>query len=178
VRFVDEQFSRELVGRDHPLLGHPTIAVSMISGGQAFNIVAPRCEASLDCRFLPGESYEQIVRRFEEGLKTTLPGDADAFELADVRGYPAMEADPNGPFVRNLLAVCGELTGQSAPEGVHYFADSGPFSQAGIQCVVFGPGDIAHAHKSEESLGLDQYFLAIETALNWLDRHADRSMLT
>jgi len=47
----------------------------------------------------------------------------------------------------------------------------------GIQCVLFGPGDIAHAHKAEEFLELDQYYLAIESVLGWLERHADRSIL-
>jgi acetylornithine deacetylase len=177
VRFVEEQFSRRLMDQTHPLVGHPTIAVSTISGGQAFNIVAPRCEAGIDWRFLPGQSHEQILRQFERELKAALPDDADAFEVTDVQGYPPMEADPTSPLVRNLLAGCRELTGQESPEGVYYFADSGPFHQAGIQCVVFGPGDIAHAHKAEEFLELDQYFLAIEVVLNWFRRHADQSIL-
>jgi succinyl-diaminopimelate desuccinylase len=177
VRFVEERFSRQLMGQDHPLLGHPTIAVSTIFGGQAFNIVAARCEAGIDYRFLPGQSHEAMVRQFERELKAALPGDADAFEVTEVRGYPPMEADPTGPLVRNLLAGCRELTGQDSPEGVYYFADSGPFNEAGIRCVVFGPGDIAHAHKAEEFIELEQYYLAIEVALNWLRRHADQSML-
>jgi acetylornithine deacetylase/succinyl-diaminopimelate desuccinylase-like protein len=178
VRFIDEDFGRRLAGPPHPLLGQPTIAVSLISGGQAVNIVAPHCEASIDCRFLPGQRHEDLVRQFENELKAALPADADAFELAEVRGYPAMEADPDGPFVRNLLAACRERTAQAAPEGVLYFADSGPFAQAAIQCVLFGPGDIAHAHTSAESLDLEQYHLAIETVLDWFDRHRDRSVLS
>jgi len=177
IRFVEEQFSRELNQQEHPLLGKPTITVGTIEGGQAVNIVAARCEASIDCRFLPGQVYEDIARQLERGLETALPDDADVFELADIQGHAAMEADPNGPFVKNLLAGCRELTGQDAPKGVFFFADSGPFSQVGIQCVLFGPGDIAHAHKAEEFLELDQYYLAIESVLGWLERHADRSML-
>ncbi|MBN1342176.1 MAG: M20/M25/M40 family metallo-hydrolase [Phycisphaerae bacterium] len=177
IGFVEQQFAPSLAERTHPLLGTPTVAVSMVSGGRAINIVAPRCEASVDCRFLPGQRYEDVARDFKRRLEAALPGDADAFELAEIEGHAAMEADPDGPLVRNLLAGCRDLTGQNDPKGVFYFADSGPFSQAGIQCVLFGPGDIAHAHKAEEFLELDQYFLAIETTLYWLDRHADRSML-
>ena len=178
IRFVEEQYTQDLAAHTHPLVDKPTMTVSMVSGGQAVNIVAPRCEASIDCRFLPGQSYEDITCDFERKLKAALPDDADALELSDVRGHPAMEADPNGPLVRNLLSVCREMTGQSGPKGVYYFADSGPFAAAGIQCVLFGPGDIANAHKSEEFLDLEEYFLAVETVLNWLDRHADRSMLS
>lgn len=177
IHFVEERYSRRLAEQSHPLVDRPTIAVSMVSGGQAINIVAPRCEASIDCRFLPGQAYEDVLGEFERELKTALPDDADAFELADVRGHPAMQVDPNGPLVRNLLAGCGDLTGQTEPKGVYFFADSGPFHRAGIQCVLFGPGDIADAHKAEEFLALEQYTLAVEMVLGWLERHADRSML-
>jgi len=177
VRFVEEQFSRNLEQVGHPLLGHPTIAVSTIHGGQALNIVAPRCEAGIDWRFLPGQPHAELVHRFECELKTALPVDADSLGLEDVEAYPGMEADANGSLVRNLLPLCRDATGQRSPEGVLYFADSGPFHQAGIQCVVFGPGSIAQAHKAEEYIELDQYFLAIEMVLSLLERYESRSVL-
>lgn len=178
IGFIETQYRARLAEQTHPLVSHPTISVGIISGGQAVNIVPPRCEAKIDCRFLPGQDYEEVVADFERSLRAALPNDADDLAVADVQGYPAMEVDPSGPLVTNLLAGCRDVTGQDAPTGVYYFADSGPFSRAGIQCVLFGPGDIAHAHKAEEFLDLDQYALAIELVLNWLGRHADRSMLS
>ncbi len=177
IRFVEETFGPALAGQVHPLVGRSTIAVSTTSGGQAINIVPARCEASVDWRFLPGQDCDALAGDFERRLHEALPDDADALAVADVRGHAAVEADPDGPLVRNLLAGCRDLTGQDAPEGVHFFADSGPFHQAGVQCVLFGPGDIAHAHKAEEFVAVDEYLLAIETVLSWLGRHADRSML-
>lgn len=177
IGFIESKYRPKLAGQPHRLLGSPTISVGTISGGQAVNIVPSRCEVSIDCRYVPGQDHEAVVEDFWHDLRAALPTDADDLEVADVEGYPAMEADPNGPFVRNLLAGCRELTGQSEPAGVYYFADSGPFHRAGIQCVLFGPGDIAHAHKAEEFLEIDQYTLAIETVLNWLAGHQERSLL-
>jgi acetylornithine deacetylase/succinyl-diaminopimelate desuccinylase-like protein len=177
IGFIETQYRSKLMQQTHPLLSPPTMSVGTISGGQAINIVPPQCEASVDFRYLPGQHHTEIAADFERDLKTALPDDAADLELAEVQGYPAMEADPSGPLVRNLLAGCRDVTGQDAPVGVYYFADSGPFSAAGIQCVLFGPGDIANAHKAEEFLDLDQYTLAIEMVLTWLERHADRSML-
>ncbi len=177
IRFVEEDFSRRLAGECHPLVGAPTIAVSMISGGQAVNVVPPRCEANVDWRFLPGQDVSTLAAEFERSLRAALPDDADALTVTDVRGHPAVESDPDGPLVRNLLGSCRAVTGQDAPAGVNYFTDSGPLSQARIQCVVFGPGDIANAHGAAEFLELEQFYLAIETVLDWLENHADRSLL-
>ncbi len=177
IRFVEEDFAGHVSDRPHPLLGLATMTVSVISGGTAVNIVPARCEASIDCRYLPNQSYVEIAQRLERELKVALPQDADALEVGELDGFPAMESDPHSPFVQNLLAGCRAQTGQSEPEGVYYFADSGMFSHAGIPCVLFGPGDIADAHKAEESLELDQYFLSIETVLTWLGRHSERSIL-
>ena len=39
---------------------------------------------------------------------------------------------------------------------VPYGTDAGPLSQTGVPCVVFGPGDIAHAHTCDEWVPLDE----------------------
>ncbi len=173
--FIEGPYQELLRGRRHPLLDHPTISVGLVAGGQAVNIVAPRAEADVDVRYLPGQSHVEIARDFADRLRRALPD--DAFDIEDVRGFPAMEADPDGPLVRNLLACSRDITGQQEPKGVFYFADSGPFHAAGIECVLFGPGDIAHAHKAKEFLDIEEYFQAIELVLTWLERHGERSML-
>jgi acetylornithine deacetylase len=61
-----------------------------------------------------------------------------------------METDPEHPWVRRFL----NSAGQSRPSGVHYFCDAAVLSHAGIPSVVFGPGDIAQAHTSDEWVSL------------------------
>ena len=46
--------------------------------------------------------------------------------------------------------------------GVPYGTDAGPLGEAGLPCVVFGPGDIAQAHTMDEWIELDQVRLASE----------------
>jgi hypothetical protein len=70
-----------------------------------------------------------------------------------------------------------EASGQTAPIGVNYFADTGPFSEAGITSVLFGAGDIAQAHTADEFLDLDQLFLAAEIMLTLLTENAGRSIV-
>ena len=40
--------------------------------------------------------------------------------------------------------------------------DAGPLSEKGTPCVVFGPGDIAQAHTTDEWVDLEQVHLAAE----------------
>jgi acetylornithine deacetylase len=60
---------------------------------------------------------------------------------------------------------------------VNYFANSGPFSEAGIVSVLFGPGDIAQAHTAEEYLDLDQLYQATEIILTLLVENAGGSIV-
>jgi acetylornithine deacetylase len=46
--------------------------------------------------------------------------------------------------------------------GVPFGTDAGPLGQAGIPCVVLGPGDIAQAHTRDEWIELEQVRLAVD----------------
>ena len=46
--------------------------------------------------------------------------------------------------------------------GVPYGTDAGPLGEAGLPCLVFGPGDIAQAHTKDEWVDLDQVRQAAE----------------
>ena len=46
--------------------------------------------------------------------------------------------------------------GQKKPAGVDFFSDAGVLAAAQIPSVLFGPGDIAQAHTSEEWISLEQ----------------------
>jgi acetylornithine deacetylase/succinyl-diaminopimelate desuccinylase-like protein len=49
-------------------------------------------------------------------------------------------------LVRELCRAAG----RKRTVGVHYFCDAAPLAEGGTPSVVFGPGDIAQAHTSDE----------------------------
>ena len=57
-----------------------------------------------------------------------------------------LETDPKKPLVQQFLASIG----QRKPAGVSYFCDASILSSGGIPSIVFGPGDIAQGHTSDE----------------------------
>ena len=147
---IETDYAALLRKRRHPLLGHATINTGTIRGGAQPNIVPDRCEADLDRRTLPGETFANIRRELlgalaRRGLKA---------KLADVKGFtcPALETDPNLPWVRDFMRAAR----QRKPLGVDYYCDAANLAGAGIPTVVWGPGDIAQAHTADEWITLEQ----------------------
>jgi acetylornithine deacetylase/succinyl-diaminopimelate desuccinylase-like protein len=147
---IETDYAASLRKRHHTLLGHATINTGTIRGGAQPNIVPDLCEADLDRRTLPGETFAEIRRELlgalaKRGLKA---------KLADVKGFtcPALETDPNLPWVRDFMRAAR----QKKPLGVDYYCDAANLAAAGIPTVVWGPGDIAQAHTADEWIAIEQ----------------------
>ncbi|MEE8250636.1 MAG: M20/M25/M40 family metallo-hydrolase, partial [Gemmatimonadales bacterium] len=52
-------------------------------------------------------------------------------------------------------SLCHEIR-QSSTEAVSFATDAGWFQVAGIESVLFGPGDMEQAHRANESIPIDQ----------------------
>jgi acetylornithine deacetylase/succinyl-diaminopimelate desuccinylase-like protein len=128
----------------HPLLGHATVNVGVITGGRQANIVPDSCEIIVDRRTLPGETEASVIK----GIKTCLKGQGlqAGVESIKVGECPALETDRSLPLVEQFMGVAG----QKVPEGAVYFCDAAILASGGIPSVVFGPGDIAQAHTADE----------------------------
>lgn len=177
VRYVHGPWVDQLRQGPHPLLGESTAQVTQITGGAKTNIIPASCRIEIDARLVPGCTPQTAENALSAGLAELL-GDPACFTITRMTSQPSLNTDPERPFVRRMMALCREANGQATPLGVNYFADSGPFSEAGIPSLVFGPGDIAQAHTADEHLELDQLFEATEILLTLLTQHAHRSILS
>ena len=152
-RIVDLLQTTYAVGlrrRHHSLLGSPTVSVGTIVGGTQPNIVPDQCRISIDRRTIPGETAAGVRREIKSLLRLhTLKA-----TLLDIRNAPcpALETDAKLPLVKQFLANAR----QTRPIGVRYFCDAAVLASGGIPSVVFGPGDIAQAHTTDEWISLRQ----------------------
>jgi len=149
--------------RRHPLLGHGTVNVGTIYGGTQPNIVPDSCVIAVDRRTLPGETESGVRREVEQffarkKLKVTFSSNARQSPC-----FP-METSSKLPLVHQFLRSAG----QKKPIGVNYFCDAAVLAEGGIPSVVFGPGDIAHAHTADEWISLRSLERAKEMLVRFL----------
>jgi succinyl-diaminopimelate desuccinylase len=162
VDVLETEYAARLRRRRHALLGHPTVSVGMICGGTQANIVPDQCRILVDRRTLPGETEPAVLREIlsllkRRNLKATINNGKFAACLP-------LETNPALPLVRQLLSSVG----QRKPAGVNYFCDASILAHGGIPSVVFGPGDIAQAHTSDEWIAVDSLARATAIILNFL----------
>jgi len=162
VDVLETEYAARLRLRRHALLGHPTVSVGSICGGTQANIVPDQCRILVDRRTLPGEAEPAVLREILSLLKTrNLKATINNGKFAPCL---PLETNPALPLVRQFLASVG----QRKPAGVNYFCDASILAQGGIPSVVFGPGDIAQAHTSDEWIALDSLDRATSMVLNFL----------
>ncbi|MCB9584642.1 MAG: M20/M25/M40 family metallo-hydrolase [Polyangiaceae bacterium] len=139
-----------LAERRDPVLGPPTLSVGVVRGGHAPNIVPDRATALVDRRMIPGETHESLTAEFAQALA----GSPLTFDCH-------VEKPPLGvPQDSPAVVACGEalraLGLESAPTPVAFGTDAGLFDEAGMPCIVWGPGSILQAHTKDEYLKLEQ----------------------
>ena len=176
VQFVHGPWTDHIRQDEHPVLGRSTTQVTTIRGGSKINIIPARCRAQIDGRYIPGTSFDDVIADFKRMLAEHM-GDDSAFEILDTKSFYSLDTDTNAPLVARLLEICRQANGQQSPQGVNYFADTGPFSHESITSVLFGAGDIAQAHTADEYLELEQLYEATEIMLTLLTGSAGRSII-
>lgn len=124
--------------------------VAQMRGGSATNVVPDRCELDLGVRTLPGVDVPALVQRIRDAV-IRAAGPGCALELTGES--PPMLLREDAP----LLGAVRDVAGSAETHSVAYATDAGWFQTIGLDCVIFGPGNIAVAHKPNESLPVSQF---------------------
>ncbi|HET7287435.1 MAG TPA: M20/M25/M40 family metallo-hydrolase, partial [Pyrinomonadaceae bacterium] len=157
-----QEFARQLrAGEPHHLLGHTTLNVGRIAGGQSVNIVPDRCVLEAEMRLLPNAEGKHWLKECLEFVRARVGPEVrltfDEPYLLD----PAMETPDEALIVTSLGdARQQELGDPGCLEGANYGTDGSKLARAGIQTVICGPGDIAQAHTDSEFVEIEQVELA------------------
>lgn len=136
---------------------YTSASVNLIEGGNAVNTVPARCRVSLEFRAIPGgddaaelAALAAFCAEVEGRMRAENPAASVAVEVA--AQTVGLDVAPDAEVVR-----LGETLGLEAlPDKVTYGTEAGVFTAGGIPCVVCGPGDIADAHRADESVALAQ----------------------
>lgn len=154
---------RRLAGFDfdiprHAVLGKPTLAVTLINGGTAVNMIPARASISLDIRTLPNQSEPDIRAQ----LSAALAGYGAEFQL--IHAAASVGSDASHPWVQQVFDLMEDFTGsRPAPAGATYFTDCSELTPACGQppTLILGPGEPEMAHKTDEYCRLSKIELAL-----------------
>ena len=160
IRFVEQTLVPELTAGSHPLVGSPTMAATLISGGMGANIIPPTCTLHVSRRSIPGEDPEGIWQALKQRFEALDPGHVEV--LDEFVGVAAVDTPPQSPIVRSMRGAIAKQALDDTPIGANYGTDGAKVAPLGIPVVVFGPGSISNAHQPDESVALADVAAAVD----------------
>ncbi|MBI1848727.1 MAG: M20/M25/M40 family metallo-hydrolase [Planctomycetes bacterium] len=131
--------AQRMEARD-PILGPPTLAVTMVQGGVKSNVIPDRCRFTIDARTIPAFDNATLIDHVRRSI------DSDV-EVLSQRLQP-VAGDPASAIARAALASQpgSRVTGfDGVTDLVHV---------AHVPSIVFGPGSGAASHQPDEWIDL------------------------
>lgn len=127
--------------------------IGTMEGGIKGNVIAPSAQLRVNMRPLPSVSIDALHEQLQS---FATHGGLESY-TETFRGPPLPSGDIDGAERARLrardLAEEFELTVGNA---VDFWTEAALFSQAGLNALVFGPGDIAQAHSADEFVEISQ----------------------
>jgi succinyl-diaminopimelate desuccinylase len=153
----------DLSGPQHPLLSGVTLSINRIEGGFRTNVVPDECRATIDIRTLPGQDHGSLLVVLES-LAARLGEAIDDFSAAVevIQDVAPVETPLDHELVR-AVERAATLASGTPPRirGVSYFSDASVLQPAtGVPTVLFGPGDDAVAHRTDEHVSVSDLVAA------------------
>ncbi|APU16565.1 MULTISPECIES: M20 family metallopeptidase [Actinoalloteichus] len=154
VDYLTDEYAPSLDAQARPLVGPPSLAVTMLSGGTGPNVLPESATLTIDRRTVAGEDPHAVWRDLREKLLARWPAGVEIAE-PHIVDY-ALETSADAPFVQAVARVLAAAGQNPEPKGVGHGTDASKIAWDDIPCVVFGPGAIAQAHTPAEFVPLSE----------------------
>lgn len=146
----------------HPLMGGVTMNIGTIQGGTGVNIVPDRAEATIDIRYNPAITEEEIISRLTEVVRKTeeeVKGVEMSLEV--ILSEPPTEINQDHFLVQTLKKNVEEVTGEDVGlVGEKEVTMTKVCMLSGIPAVVFGPGEDEQKHEPNEKVSIKELLTA------------------
>ena len=118
---------REVQSRKAPYYDFPSLEITSLHAGKAFNTHATLSTFSIDRRMVPGETFASCEAEIRAALDELKKNDPEMdYELKRFSDRPHMEIPEDDPFIVALLQCVEEVTGKPAkPYRRHGGSDGG-----------------------------------------------------
>jgi acetylornithine deacetylase len=128
---------------EFPQAPYVALNVGRIDGGRAVNVVPDRCSVLFGLRPLPGMDSQALVERARGAVAEAL-GETPWRLRLDNESPPFLGSDSG--LAAEILDLVSRTETHSAP----FSSDAGTLQRLGHECVLWGPGSIAVAHRPNE----------------------------
>jgi len=120
------------------------VNIGEVESDGAYNVIPTTAKLWLSLRPPPGDDVKQR--------------ETDIYALADTAELDTIVAFE--PFATKKMSTFSDVFGQTEIVDLPYWTEAAMLSQAGINAVVYGPGNLEQAHKPNEYVEIAQ----LETA--------------
>jgi len=168
-----EAYDDRIGEREDDLVGRAHATVTQIEAGTKENVVPEDAVITIDRRFLPSESAEQLDAEIDELLAEVEADHGVETSWRRTRTYESAAIDPDSRLAEVFREASAEHAGvPTDPWGVKASTDVRNFvNDAGVEAITWGPGDLAQAHTYDEHVELTEATAglhALEDALETL----------
>jgi len=125
--------------------------IAKLDGGVAFNVIPDEATLTISVRPPPGTDVEHVREQLFSLALDVVP----RAQLAVPMANPSFHTAHPERF--------SPLLGVDAPIDLAFWTEAALLTAAGIDCVVYGPGDIAHAHAPDEFVPIADLVRARDT---------------
>lgn len=174
--FLAHTLDRALEGWSDPTdstYGPPSVNVGRIEGGDDIFTTPIECRIQYGIRYAPG-TYKQILAHIDRYIRQHVPGGETALGRVESKvfaHYDAMQVEPSSDFVQSFLATVREVEPDRELGVFRACSDARHLiNRYNIPTVVFGPSQVALAHRENEYLDLCQWQLAIQEVASFIVR--------
>ncbi|WP_059102914.1 acetylornithine deacetylase [Shouchella shacheensis] len=159
------------VTKSHPGFpaGTTTINPAVIEGGRHPAFIADECSLWITVHYYPNESHETVTAEIEEAVLARAQSDPWLKEhpptfrwggtsMIEDRGeiFPALPIDPHWEALPPLRDAHRQAFGTALKEGMSTsVTDGGWLAEGGVPAVIYGPGQMKHAHSVDERIRID-----------------------
>lgn len=184
VRALEEEWGQS---KSHPLFepGYFSLLPGVMVGAppevEAPTFLAGKARVEYLCWYPPDTTADQVMQEVERQVTHAAALDPWLREhppvLETVMDFPPAEVAADHPLCQVLgdaheVAAAGtRLQGRPDVAAFRAASDATWIGRAGVPAVVYGPGDIRHAHAADERVPIDEYLCAIRTfalaAVEW-----------
>lgn len=173
---VKETFSLkgDLIGTDYQiaLISEPTFNVSQIQVGTASsnNSIPAKASAKIDCRFVPNQDPEKIIKQLEQHL---IENGYEDVIIKNVHHEAAYRSDLSSPYVTELMTSVKNVYGEGNYQLIPNFAGGGPMSIFGntldVPIVAIGSSYFgSNVHSPNENIRLKDLEQNVHCLIEWV----------